>query len=516
MNRSSHWLAFLWAVSAAAIGVAQVQEAWVLREESRPGSPSGVQSMFLPDGLSGPVVLTGLNEASKLIQYDSRGRVVWEVSLDYASGMTHDRAGNIYVTTIISGGGPLRHTVSKYDLQGHRLWTAPDAEAQELGYLAGLAVAEGGVYITGFTWSGALSGQDLVTARYNPQGRLVWSARFSDQGDSYETAVGLAASPDGAVYVACHSQASGKEKQLVLKYSPEGNLLWSREVPGLLPRFSPRLFGIALDTAGDILVAGNGVGDTLPAIILTKFDPAGKIIWTVHPDNVNVWPSHALVLDPLDNALVSAGEDGDLILVKFAPDGQDLWRFQHVVPDSSFADNAGTSLAVDQDGNSYLAGAGFGTVKVSPLGDLLWATDFDGASDDHETAKAIAVRDGRSVYVAGVEAGQEGSAVLIKYADLSLFSFVRGDANGDGQLADISDAIHILAVNFLGAGPSPCWAAADADGDGETGGITDAVYLLTFGLLGGPPPPLPFPQCGPAAGGTDVALGCEVAPPACR
>jgi len=77
-------------------------------------------------------------------------------------------------------------------------------------------------------------------------------------------------------------------------------------------------------------------------------------------------------------------------------------------------------------------------------------------------------------------------------------SFVRGDCDADGRVSGIvSDAVVILAYNFLGGAEPPCLAACDANGDGRvSGGVTDAVYLLNFNFLGGPPPAAPFPACG--------------------
>lgn len=95
--------------------------------------------------------------------------------------------------------------------------------------------------------------------------------------------------------------------------------------------------------------------------------------------------------------------------------------------------------------------------------------------------------------------------------------FVRGDCNGDGEVAgSVGDAIIILAYNFLGAAEPPCLAACDADGDGiVTGAVSDAVYVLQHNFLGGPPPPPPYPNCGFTARARDLALGCARSPPDC-
>jgi ELWxxDGT repeat protein len=96
--------------------------------------------------------------------------------------------------------------------------------------------------------------------------------------------------------------------------------------------------------------------------------------------------------------------------------------------------------------------------------------------------------------------------------------FLRGDCNGDGEVAgSVTDAVFLLNHNFSGGPAPPCLAACDANGDGEvTGQVTDAVYLLQFSFLGGPAPPAPFPACGPGPLASDAALGCGRAPAGCE
>lgn len=81
-------------------------------------------------------------------------------------------------------------------------------------------------------------------------------------------------------------------------------------------------------------------------------------------------------------------------------------------------------------------------------------------------------------------------------------TFVRGDANGDGNL-DIADPVHILAYLFT-SGPSECEDAQDVNDDGGID-IADAIYGLAHQFSGGPEPLAPFPTCGedPTTDGLD-------------
>ncbi|MFQ6002209.1 MAG: M14 family zinc carboxypeptidase, partial [Candidatus Zixiibacteriota bacterium] len=65
-------------------------------------------------------------------------------------------------------------------------------------------------------------------------------------------------------------------------------------------------------------------------------------------------------------------------------------------------------------------------------------------------------------------------------------TFVRGDANGDGEI-DISDAIYLVNYLFIG-GPEPVpLEAGDVNSDGEITSA-DVIYLINYLFQGGPPP----------------------------
>ncbi len=87
-------------------------------------------------------------------------------------------------------------------------------------------------------------------------------------------------------------------------------------------------------------------------------------------------------------------------------------------------------------------------------------------------------------------------------------TFVRGDCNEDGAV-DVSDAVRVLGVLFLGEVASECPAACDTNDD-DARDISDAIAVLAFLFAGGGAPPQPFPACGDVAGGDCGAFaGCR-------
>ena len=77
--------------------------------------------------------------------------------------------------------------------------------------------------------------------------------------------------------------------------------------------------------------------------------------------------------------------------------------------------------------------------------------------------------------------------------NITVRTYVRGDANGDGLLNGL-DVIYL--ANYFKGGPRPDpIEAGDANGDGLTNGL-DVVYLVAYFKGYGPPPPPAAPPGG--------------------
>jgi hypothetical protein len=72
--------------------------------------------------------------------------------------------------------------------------------------------------------------------------------------------------------------------------------------------------------------------------------------------------------------------------------------------------------------------------------------------------------------------------------------FTRGDANEDG-LRNITDALFVLGVLFLGGSGLECEKGADSNDSGNVD-LSDPVHLLNHLFSGGPEPRAPYPGCG--------------------
>jgi hypothetical protein len=86
-------------------------------------------------------------------------------------------------------------------------------------------------------------------------------------------------------------------------------------------------------------------------------------------------------------------------------------------------------------------------------------------------------------------------------------SFIRGDANSDGEI-NLTDAVTILGHLFL-SGDIDCEIAGDTDDSGKLN-VSDVIYLLDALFRGGQSLPPPYPGCGPLPSGS--VLGCRRTP----
>jgi hypothetical protein len=98
----------------------------------------------------------------------------------------------------------------------------------------------------------------------------------------------------------------------------------------------------------------------------------------------------ALSLDASNNVIVT----GSALTVKYDTNGSQLWT----------APYGGTTLAVDNDGDSYVGGfsQNFGTVKLSPQGSNIWLTTYV-ESYGPTVSQSVLVDRGNNVYVSGLD-----------------------------------------------------------------------------------------------------------------
>ena len=152
--------------------------------------------------------------------------------------------------------------VARFTAAGERVWLTQLGDATKADRFYGLAAApDGGVYVAGYT-SGALAGtsagdKDVVLARVGADGAVAWSRQLGGAGE--DKAYAVAAGPSG-VYVAGVTSAG-------LPGAPQlGGFLAAFTVDGA-PRWAKAdgdIFGgVAVTTGGLVVTTGAAGGDVL-------------------------------------------------------------------------------------------------------------------------------------------------------------------------------------------------------------------------------------------------------------
>jgi hypothetical protein len=157
----------------------------------------------------------------------------------------------------------------------------------------------------------------------------------------------------------------------VVKFSPSGEILWSRGGPiGSAPEFENKAVeGVAIDGLGSVYVSGtyNSIEgeccDTNYDAFLRRYDTAGNLLWTRTLPGAGEEQFAGIAADPVGNVFVSGWTDSTLampapggtdgFLAKYNQAGDLAWVRQFGSP--SFDEFWG--VAADGLGNSFVVGS---------------------------------------------------------------------------------------------------------------------------------------------------------------
>jgi len=390
--RSASCIAALVALSAVPGAVAQVSQAaafvhqdWVARYNGAFSYWEEAHDVALGDGC---VYVTGFeyeadySTAFATVKYDYVGRQVWARgyglngpnSSAQAKALAVDATGHVFVTgwsyeydptppeTIRCDAATL-----KYDPDGNLLWEhryrLPGINNQPQD----IAIDRfGNAYVAGAAWVG--DGFDLMLLKYSPDGALLWDRTIGKTGDRWDAGYAVAIGPDDNPVVGGYTEPFILNPLVygyLVKYSASGNLLWQRDHESASN--CSTWWRVAINSAGQIYALGQiAPPGELCHVWTSQYSASGTLLWDRHYDGNAGGENYArgMALTPTDGVVVcgtsddfnSQGAVQSIVTIRYEPDGTELWRR---LDRGGYDQAQGRDVAVDAAGNAYVTGFGF-------------------------------------------------------------------------------------------------------------------------------------------------------------
>ncbi len=428
----------------------QVMEEWVARYEGAGDVADEAHDIAID--AAGNICVTGASGYDGVIadfnyltvKYDADGNQLWASRYDGPSDhwdtaryIAVDADGNVYVTGVSWGlNNAYDIATVKYDADGNELWVArydgPAGETDEPNDL--VLDSEGNVYVAGQS-EGVGTETDYVTIKYDTDGSELWVARHDGPAGSYDTAEAIALSPDGRVCVTGKSTyVDTQYDYFTIMYDAGGDVLWTARY-GNSGYVLDSAGGVAIHSSGDVLVTGRSrTGETWESndFATVRYDRGGNQLWVARyngPGNNSDAPGW-IVVDGGGYAYVAGNSKGDgtntdYAVIKYDPDGAEVWVARHDSPASDMDVLRGLVLA--DDGSTYVTGFAqklsdwrqrdYMTVKFDEYGVTEWEVLYDGPCAGCDEARAIVLNPAGEVFITGDSWGvpQRADYATIKY-----------------------------------------------------------------------------------------------------
>jgi hypothetical protein len=216
--------------------------------------------------------------------------------------------------------------------------------------------------------------------------------------------------------------SAGNADMFLVKYGPNGNVIWAKSEGGSLPE---QAYSCATDANGDIIAAGQFASATLTIgttvltnagsydILVVKYDHSGNVLWAISAGGNAADQAYCCTTDASGNIIVTGwfqsptitfgttvltnGGSYDMFIVKYDPNGNVLWANS---AGGTGVEN-GYGCSADANGNIIASGSfrspsiTFGTtvltnagnydnylVKYDPNGNVVWANGTGGNASD--------------------------------------------------------------------------------------------------------------------------------------
>lgn len=270
----------------------------------------------------------------------------------------------------------------------------------------------GNIIATGLAFMN--SGRKIVTIKYNPLGTIEWIAEYNPAPINESTEqVKLTIDNSGNVLVTAPSAGNGDDI-IVLKYNNNGNLLWDKRYssPG---NFADEPRSITTDNSGNVYVCGRvWMGTNGDDFVTLKYSPTGDLLWskTYNGTGNNNDQANSIIADNSGNVFVTGqsfgvGTNRDFLTIKYSSSGDSLWTKRY--SGTSNRDDIPTVIKI-LNGDPVVTGYSynimtrndFTTIRYnSQNGNELWTAKYNGPTDSTERAYSMHIDNSGNIFIAG-------------------------------------------------------------------------------------------------------------------
>jgi hypothetical protein len=314
------------------------------------------------------------NEVGYVRTYSPTGTLV--SNIDVSSGTANpdhgfrdswlDANGNTYWTVGAHSFNPGHGRLRKLSPSGALLWERISGSGSDGWWFGVTGDDAGSVYATGQT-TGGIGGPnagltDSTLHKYSSSGQLQWVRQFGGAG--YDTARLIAPDLAGNVVLAGESSIGSSSYHVFLtKFDDQGVQQWNRVLGG--PQST--LDALTADEAGDSFVSQSVGPFGLTHVAINKYSPEGRLLWIreIAPPSGGGTFTTDLTTDSIGNLYVAALSRVrrtinvyDSHLYKYDPSGTLLWSL-------FFDDLELRKIAVDDMGRIAVAGL-YSSLRVEP------------------------------------------------------------------------------------------------------------------------------------------------------
>lgn len=264
---------------------------------------------------------------------------------------------------------------------------------------------------------------DIYVIKYLPDGTRAWVAEpFNGGGNDYPSAVVI--DPSNSIYVTGFTHNGTNYDFFTRKYDSAGNIVWTDIFPPAGGNGNDVAKSLALDSSGNLYVAGSVVNAFGNEDFYTiKYNAAtGARLWERFFDGAASGNDQALAvsIDPIDGNSVVSGTtltgagNNDYHVIRYDADGNVVWQKTLQRPAN---DDYVVAMGMDLSGNICVAGNTHNgsnldimSIKYTYEGNIIGATIFNGTANNNDMASGIAVNSLGEAFIAGESINGSGNA----------------------------------------------------------------------------------------------------------